>query len=122
MTTTERKAYIDILKGILIILVVVGHAVKGDTAVHQFIYWFHMPAFFMVSGYLYKERPFDKEWMLKMMRAYVLPYFAFCLAIFAVFRFEFLPKYLLRITRGGDKYNAIHISILVHKRTFCSAC
>ena len=44
----ERILWIDILKGILIILVVIGHATGKFNG---YIYQFHMAAFFMLSGY-----------------------------------------------------------------------
>lgn len=48
----ERDKTLDIAKGIFIILVVLGHSAFPYTDV---IYWFHMPAFFIISGLLYKE-------------------------------------------------------------------
>lgn len=45
---TKRIEYIDILKGIGIILVVLGH-VTQDKQVFQLIYAFHMPLFFFVG-------------------------------------------------------------------------
>ena len=57
--TQQRDISFDILKGILILLVIVGHAI-ADTYVQgvewqhvtfDFIYTFHMPLFIMVSGY-----------------------------------------------------------------------
>lgn len=48
----DRDKTLDIAKGIFIILVVLGHSTFPYTDV---IYWFHMPAFFIVSGTLYKE-------------------------------------------------------------------
>ena len=47
--------YWDIVKGIGIILVVVGHFCWDLT---QFIYLFHLPLFFFVSGYLYNENKY----------------------------------------------------------------
>lgn len=51
-----RLAYIDIAKGILIILVVVGHVVTGSNFITKVmirvINSFHMPAFFIVTGIL----------------------------------------------------------------------
>ncbi len=58
---TKRIEYIDIAKGIGILLVVMGH---NDFALvspffYKFIYAFHMPLFFFVSGMLFKsEIPF----------------------------------------------------------------
>ena len=47
----KRLKYIDVVKGIAIILVVLGHRSFSEKVV-QAIYLFHMPLFFIVSGYL----------------------------------------------------------------------
>ena len=54
-----RIHYLDSLKAILILLVVLGHAVQFNDTEHyansilfRFIYSFHMPLFFFISGYL----------------------------------------------------------------------
>ena len=54
----ERIAYIDRLKGFAILLVVIGHVIQflycpdkfDDNAVFRFVYSFHMPLFFVLSG------------------------------------------------------------------------
>src|SRR5689334_5733384 len=60
----DRIAWIDFVKGIAIILVVYGHVIQGAAygglvdgwkffpLSEAFIYSFHMPAFFFVSGML----------------------------------------------------------------------
>lgn len=61
----KRNPYIDIVKAILIILVIIGHSIQygsGPTYIEKqsffnnyifkFIYSFHMPLFIMISGYL----------------------------------------------------------------------
>ena len=57
--TMNRLVWADRLKGILIILVVLGHALQHslgmaceDSHLWNMIYSFHMPAFMAVSGYL----------------------------------------------------------------------
>lgn len=45
----QRIDYYDTAKGILILLVVIGHIFETGP-VNQYVYSFHMPAFFMVSG------------------------------------------------------------------------
>ena len=63
--TKKRSPYIDIVKAILIILVVIGHSIQygsGPTYIEKqlffenyifkFIYSFHMSLFIMISGYL----------------------------------------------------------------------
>lgn len=48
----QKKNYIDIAKGIGIILVILGHS-GVNSEIKDFIYGFHMPLFFVISGYLY---------------------------------------------------------------------
>ncbi|OWK23420.1 hypothetical protein AJ87_37580 [Rhizobium yanglingense] len=71
---TQRLDWLDIAKGIAIVLVVYGHASRGlevaglisfDGAwgyIDYLIYTVHMPVFFVVSGFLYersREKPRD---------------------------------------------------------------
>lgn len=62
-----RDRNIDAVKGIAIILVVMGHICTGIPGLVKWIYSFHMPLFFLISGYLQegKERrqfvPFLKK-------------------------------------------------------------
>ena len=53
MQTKERNITIDALKGLGIILMVLGHSGFPFT---DFIYQFHMAAFFMASGYLWNDK------------------------------------------------------------------
>lgn len=46
----SRLEWVDIAKGIAIIMMVVGHSTIPDFA-NRFIYSFHMPLFFIMSGY-----------------------------------------------------------------------
>ena len=53
----QRIAWIDNLKAFLILLVVLGHCIQDsglgdDSLLYRFIYSFHMPLFFAVSGYV----------------------------------------------------------------------
>lgn len=56
--TRERLFYIDNIKGLLIILVVLGHSIQAaglgieTNLINRFIYSFHMPAFMAISGFL----------------------------------------------------------------------
>lgn len=53
--SNERSHTIDIVKGMLIILVVIGHVIPGtlrESLARWLIYSFHMPLFMGVSGYL----------------------------------------------------------------------
>ena len=63
----EKNKWIDAAKGVLILLVVVGHNIQFgsgafiletkvyfNNAVFQFIYAFHIPAFALLAGYVMK--------------------------------------------------------------------
>lgn len=51
---TLRNEDMDVLKGIGMCLVLIAHSAGGF--VHTFAYSFHMPLFFIASGYFYKPR------------------------------------------------------------------
>lgn len=51
----ERKSYLDVAKGFDLLLVVWGHAGMGVPGLGTAIIQFHMPLFFIVSGYLFKN-------------------------------------------------------------------
>lgn len=53
--TKEREHWADIAKGIGIILVIIGHIKFVDDSVREWIYTFHMPLFFFISGYFIKK-------------------------------------------------------------------
>jgi Fucose 4-O-acetylase and related acetyltransferases len=77
----QRIESFDILKGIGITLMIVGHFLMGQgTKVYDFIYSFHMPLFFIVTGYFYKQEPLPK--LLKKNRDQLFfPYLAMCVII-----------------------------------------
>lgn len=66
-----RNLAFDQMKGILIILVLIGHVVLGDmqtTPVRMVIYFFHMPLFLAITGYFIKQALLEylvKEILLK---------------------------------------------------------
>ena len=74
----NRIKWIDISKGIGIILVLMGHISKIKI-INNVIYAFHMPLFFMISGYLYKNK---KEFVKNKVKKVLIPYF-----IFSIFSF-----------------------------------
>lgn len=55
----NREAWIDWSKAILIWLMVLGHAGLSGVP-RDFVYAFHMPAFFIISGFLYKPHSWWK--------------------------------------------------------------
>lgn len=80
MEINKRDVSIDICKGIGIILMVLGHSgmPKGG---HDFIYMFHMPLFFFVSGYCFSEKYLDTPiaFVKKKIKGLWLPYVKYSL-------------------------------------------
>lgn len=73
-----REPWVDIAKGIGIILVVVGHACCPELP-HAIIYSFHMPLFFFLSG-LFISRQCEKGFSIylkKNFKSLLLPYLYF---------------------------------------------
>ena len=81
MTDMKRNIALDITKGIAILLVIIGHCGTIPYMPYRhLIFTFHMPLFFLVSGYLYKQRTF-KESFSKDIVHLGTPYVATCIAI-----------------------------------------
>lgn len=77
----DRNPLLDIVKGIGILLVVYGHS-KIEFG-HYMIYMFHMPLFFLVSGYLHKEREIKSLLLVKtrsLIKSYIV-FFIICTMI-----------------------------------------
>jgi acyltransferase len=70
---SEQYAFIDLLKGFGIFLVVWGHTMVPRSVL---IYSFHMPLFFVISGFLHKDKPLREFLIAKIHRLY-LPYALF---------------------------------------------
>lgn len=75
---SNRISHIDILKGLGIILVVLGHVTQYKP-LHDFIYAFHMPLFFLVSGLFLHDK---KGFVRSHARSLLLPYLTFGLLTF----------------------------------------
>lgn len=73
-----RCMWIDVLRALLIITVIVGHS-NADARMIQIIFWFHMPLFFILSGLLLHmpQKSEWKMWAVKKAKRLLLPCFAF---------------------------------------------
>jgi fucose 4-O-acetylase-like acetyltransferase len=103
--TGGRDIYLDNAKGLLMLLVVIGHMiapVRGssgvDSALYAFIYSFHMPMFALVSGYFSSP---DASWrsFRKSALRLVPPYLVF-------------QSYLILLEGSFDPANWSHFSLL----------
>ena len=91
----SRIQSIDNAKGIGIILVVIGHSVDVFSAIGVSISSFHMPLFFILSGFLFNENNNSlKDFVYKRTRQLLIPFVAFSIII-AFVQSILLPSYSL---------------------------
>ncbi len=84
-STANREIWIDAAKGVGILLVVAAHTAGAgsdpwDPVIANAILLFHMPLFFVISGYVYK--PADRTQLFwKKIASLAVPYLAFLLVL-----------------------------------------
>jgi len=73
--TTERNHTIDNLRGLAIFLMVLGHITR-TAWLRQYIYSFHIPVFFFISGYLYNPEKFSSfvVFLKRKFKGLIVPY------------------------------------------------
>ncbi|MEG1255518.1 acyltransferase family protein [Clostridium sp.] len=106
----KRIEWIDILKGIGIILVVIGHAnfkfagSTGTMFIQKYIYSFHMPLFFFLSGYLFvkEKHPNFKKFIKTKIKTLLIPYFFFSILSVLV-KFNGFKTIIVQILYLGNK-------------------
>lgn len=80
----KRLDYLDMAKGVGIILVVIAHSTFTSEAVQAFITAFHMPLFFIVSGMLLSHTGEEKKDMKTIVKrkagSILVPYVTFSIA------------------------------------------
>lgn len=87
--STQRVHYLDTIKGIGIILMIVTHSMSGPSHFGTWVFSFHMPLFFIVSGILFQMKaPGQNEfrfthWTFVKQKAFsiLVPYAFFSLLI-----------------------------------------
>lgn len=96
----ERNRYIDTIKAVGIFLVILGH---HQTIFTQYIYSFHMPLFFFLSGIFHKNYSSYKVFLEKKIKSLIIPYFFFAITLFL---------YWAIIARNFGEIKTKNISIL----------
>lgn len=110
----QRIAYWDNLKYVMIVLVVVGHFVLENNSgidsasfksLAAFIYLFHIPTFFFISGYFFKKK--SALWN-------ALTYVLYAIATKLVMFFGKWAVYMvaIKIFNKQVKYEPIHLSFI----------
>lgn len=87
---TKRISYIDVAKGMGIILIVIGHSVKTGW-LREYLYSFHVPFFFLLSGMTYKVSIDKKSFWKRKLQTIIIPYFV--AGIISIFAFSLLGNF-----------------------------
>lgn len=106
----ERDRSFDILKGLLILSVVLGHIRGGD--IGRIIYMVHMPGFFLVSGYFFSikgNEEFDK-YFINLCKRIWIPYVKY--NIFFIVTHNLFYRFNLLFEQGSYGVNEIINRIL----------
>ena len=80
MTRKARLSYLELIKGLIIILVIIGHAIQFSLPDYElnfafsFIYSFYMPLFFFVSGFLANRGKFNSNVIPKRVYQLLIPF------------------------------------------------
>ena len=94
---TNRIGWIDAAKGIGLLCVILGHL--HIPLVDTWVYFFHMPLFFFLSGCVFSGGKYDfKTFISKKLRSLVIPYFTLGGGIFLFW----CVLYALEGRSGGD--------------------
>lgn len=91
---------LDVYKGFLIILVVTAHYNRG--LLHDIIFLFHMPLFFIISGYLLDESKIrETSYIIGKTKQLIIPYAIYLLLDFIIVRRAFSLNSIAHMIWGG---------------------
>lgn len=68
----KRIDYFDIAKGIAMLCIIAGHL--GNDMANNFVFTFHVPIFFLISGYFLNDRLSVKEFAKQKAKQMMIPY------------------------------------------------
>ncbi len=83
MMAKIRDPWLDNAKMVLVTIVVIGHMIVlvpvsyQQQRVYDFIYYFHIPAFVLITGYLSKSFRYSRRHLWALVTTLVVPYFVF---------------------------------------------
>lgn len=72
----KRVGYVDVARGIAMICIVLGHLHVSN--INRVVYTFHLPIFFLISGYFISEKSSLSGFIKKKFRTLLVPYFITC--------------------------------------------
>lgn len=131
-----RMEYLDVCKGLAIIIVVVQHAITNEPFIFdidnisllRFITLFTMPTFFFINGFLFSEKYFEHpvQGIWKKFKAYYIPFVKFNL-FFLIIHNLCVYVHFLNEQYGNSYYNGklflkhFILAITGHRELFAGA-
>lgn len=102
----QRIYYLDNVKGFAILLVVLGHILPMNTnCVSVWLYSFHLPVFYIVSGILQSIKEHNeispKAYVYKKAKGVLYPYFVFSIMAIAILAFKSILRHDFDPTIGA---------------------
>lgn len=132
----RRLNYLDVSKGIAIILIVIQHAITNQINILEihniyllrFITQFTMPTFFLINGFLFNEKYSVKpiSGIFKKVKAYYIPFVKYNL-FYLLFHNLFVYLHLLNENYGNSYYDVktfikhFFLAITGHREFFSGA-
>lgn len=106
----KRIDWIDIVRAVGMFLIIMGHTLEVYTysIVGKLIFAVHVPVFFVLSGYLYKEKPFKKVFKGGNVNL-LLPYLATLIIVVIITRFNFIfPNWIYNLDMRNFWVSALY--------------
>lgn len=96
-----RKTELDVARGFAVFLVVFGHVVTMHQTIFRWIFSFHMPAFFFLSGMTFRPEKYPDyaSFLKEKFRKRIIPYFIIIIIAFAICMIR--PDYRLPVLEDG---------------------
>lgn len=115
INSRTRIQWIDIAKGLGIVLVIIGHLLISTSTLCAEIYTFHIPLFFFLSGYVFNGYKYNfKDFIKKKFKTLIIPYIFLGIPVIL---YTFLKMYTLH-DRNIINYTTILFNFVVQIRTF----
>lgn len=110
---SKRIRWIDIARGIAILFVIIGHSLGSymGTYFANLIYVFHMPIFFILSGYLYHKRN-PKKFLKSSWFNLLVPYIGTVIIAFVLLTFYLVHNNSIIAPSRVHSYRELSVSVL----------
>jgi acyltransferase len=95
MVKDNRINWVDALKGFAIFLVFLGHTNLSNNNLQKYIYSFHIPLFFLISGLFFQQKQISQGFLpfiVQKVKTRLIPYISFGLITY----FIWLPQMILK--------------------------